>query len=237
MIQFKRGKSDTWRAQETPLADGQPGFDKDRQKLKVGNGKDSWDKLPNVSGLRLEEILESEEKAKKTLAAKAFLNPVGTFLAKALKLDDRPVITYGPDVPNDETLGQIYLQHYETAPEVDYVVASGSDGIWDYLVYNSGKVHCWGTYKVDVAVQNKVGNGAAYLSTAIGQIAFPSHFTFKENPTENVTILPATNKLSWLVGAAGCSTSKTGKYHIASFDKHEQATFGISFEIKGRIKK
>jgi hypothetical protein len=237
MIPFKRGKSDTWRAQETPLADGQPGFDKDRQKLKIGNGKDSWDKLPNVSGLRLEEILESEEKAKKTLAAKTFLNPVGAFLAKALKLDDRPVITYGTDVPDDGTLGQIYLQHYETAPEVDYVVASGSDGIWEYLVYNSGKVRCWGTYYVETAVQNRVGNGAAFISTAIGQIAYPSHFTFKEAPTENATIIPASGKASWLISTTGCSVSKSGKYHIASFDKHEQAKFGVAFEVNGKIQK
>lgn len=234
MIQFRRGKTSTWQSQTTPLADGQPGYDKDRNKIKVGNGKDSWENLPDVSGLRMDEILVSEEDAQKQ--RRGLIGPFD-LIKKLFKFAGRPIFTYGTQVPNEDTIGQVYLQHYDTEPETDYVIMSGVDGIWDYLVYNSGKVHCWGTYKVDVAVQNKVGNGAAYLSTAIGQIAFPSHFTFKENPTENVTILPATNKLSWLVGAAGCSTSKTGKYHIASFDKHEQATFGISFEIKGRIKK
>ena len=240
MIQFKRGGTSSWKSQSTPLADGQPGYDRDRHKLKIGDGKTSWEKLPDASGLRMEEILESEENAQnkaKAMNLISAINPLAGLIAKALKLEDRPVITYGTAVPDDSTIGQIYLQHYESDPEADYVVASGKDGIWQYLVYNSGKVHCWGTYCTELAVQNQIGNGAAFMSTEIGQIDLPSHFTFVETPTETATIVPATNKLCWLVGAVGCSTSKTGKYYIASFDKHDQAYFGIAFDIKGKIEK
>jgi hypothetical protein len=35
MIQFKRGKTSSWYSQKTPLAEGQPGYDKDKHKIKI----------------------------------------------------------------------------------------------------------------------------------------------------------------------------------------------------------
>jgi hypothetical protein len=69
MIQFKRGKTFNWLKQTKPLADGQPGYDKDRNKLKIGNGKDPWFMLPSASGLSSEEIIAPEADAKKDRVA------------------------------------------------------------------------------------------------------------------------------------------------------------------------
>ena len=235
MIQFKRGKSSSWRDQKKPLADGQPGYDKERHKLKIGDGKSFWDELPDASGLRLDEILDSEESAKKKTKAKAALNPLGNLIAKVFNLEDRPIITYGSEAPDDDTVGQIYLQHYETEPETDYIISSGIDGIWEYHVYKSGAVHCWGTLNFDIAIQSKVGNGALYTnSTSITKIDYP--FTFKERPSETVTLTTAKNKVAWLASKEACSTSKTGLYTILSYDKHDLAPYGITFDVKGKLK-
>lgn len=231
MIQFKRGKSDTWRAQETPLADGQPGFDKDRQKLKIGNGKDSWDKLPNVSGLRLEEILESEEKAKKTLAAKTFLNPVGAFLAKALKLDDRPVFTYGTEAPNENTIGQVYLQHYDAEPELDYIVDKGTSNGWYFQKWHSGFARCNATFEVSVSIKTAFEQSSLYCSNSdFSSKSYP--FTFTSKPTE-VASLVSTGNIVWLAGKTENSKSETGKYSLISPSSKGSAKYYITFDVSG----
>lgn len=55
MIQFKRGKTISWANQTEPLADGQPGYDKDTHELKIGDGITEFKNLPavgyvNISG-------------------------------------------------------------------------------------------------------------------------------------------------------------------------------------------
>lgn len=48
MIQFKRGKTASWATQTEPLADGQPGYDKDTHELKIGDGTTSFANLPAI---------------------------------------------------------------------------------------------------------------------------------------------------------------------------------------------
>ena len=57
MIQIKRGKTKNWRKLKKVLAVGQPGYDKNKHKLKVGDGETLWKELPYASGLFAEEIL------------------------------------------------------------------------------------------------------------------------------------------------------------------------------------
>ena len=42
MIQLKRGKTDSWRKNRTKLSAGQPGYDKEKHKIKVGDGEHTW---------------------------------------------------------------------------------------------------------------------------------------------------------------------------------------------------
>lgn len=49
-IQFKRGKAASFlAATDLILAEGQPGYETDTNKLKVGDGKTSWADLPYVN--------------------------------------------------------------------------------------------------------------------------------------------------------------------------------------------
>jgi hypothetical protein len=127
MIQFRRGKTASWLAVNTPkLADGQPGYDKDKHKLKIGeigtNGKaKSWSELPYVSGLFAEEILDSEFSA-----------------------TDETLFTYGTAAPTGTTKGKIYLQQFDGAVEADFVVETGRNVNYFYRKWNSGFMECWG---------------------------------------------------------------------------------------------
>ena len=233
MIQFKRGTTDSWKKLKKPLAAGQPGYDKDRKKLKIGDGEASWEELPDASGLRMEEILLSEADAKKQKAG--ILKPLD-LLRKMLKTAGRPIFTYGEETPNKDTIGQVYLQCYDAEPEVDYVVESGVDGIWTYSIYKSGNVHCWGILRLATPVQSAVGNGSFFINNiTMNNIKYP--VTFNAPPIEVVTLNTATNKIAWLASKEACSASATGIYTIISYDKHDNATFEIVFDIKGKIKK
>lgn len=123
MIQFKRGTSTQWKRGSAPiLAPGQPGFDTTKHKLKIGDGVTKWDALEDVSGLRREEIL-----------------------AEASKADSETLITYGTTAPTNSTKGDIYLQQYDGAVEVDFVVEIGRNVNYFYRKWNSGFIECWGT--------------------------------------------------------------------------------------------
>ena len=132
MIQIRRGSTSSWASNKKPLADGQPGYDKDRKKLKIGNGKDVWNDLPDVSGMARGDIIASESEAKKKKSSALGL------LLKALGINDDPVITYGVEAPNKDTVGEVYLQHYDTLPETDYIVEAGIHSGWTYQKWKSG---------------------------------------------------------------------------------------------------
>lgn len=47
-IQLKRGKAASWTSQNILLLAGEPGYEMDTGRFKVGNGKDKWNDLPYV---------------------------------------------------------------------------------------------------------------------------------------------------------------------------------------------
>lgn len=73
---FKRGKATSWKQQNIKLGPGEPGFEIDTGKLKVGNGTTAWNDLPYL--VDKEEILEN----------------VSIFLGK---LDELPTTADNPD--------------------------------------------------------------------------------------------------------------------------------------------
>ena len=46
IIKFKRGQSSSWVSQNPVLQPGEPGFEMDTGRLKIGNGVDAWLDLP-----------------------------------------------------------------------------------------------------------------------------------------------------------------------------------------------
>ncbi len=47
-IKFKRGTSAAWARTNPILLDGEPGYEKDTKKLKIGDGTTAWNNLPYI---------------------------------------------------------------------------------------------------------------------------------------------------------------------------------------------
>ena len=47
-ILLKRGKSSSWASKNIILQNGEPGFEIDTGKLKIGNGVSAWNDLPYI---------------------------------------------------------------------------------------------------------------------------------------------------------------------------------------------
>jgi hypothetical protein len=217
MIQFRRGKTSSWRKSTVTLEAGQPGYDKEKHKIKIGDGSKAWSDLPYASGLFAEEILNSEADARSR---------------KSLDAEDTTLITYGTAAPNKDTIGQLYLQCYDTDPEVDYVVSSGVDGIWTYQLWNSGIARCWGMYSLTTNVLNAFeGVGLFYDEGKMKNITYP--VTFKTVPTETAT-LQSPGGLTWLARKSKNTKKASGLYTIISPEKQmTNAVYSISLQVEG----
>lgn len=221
MIQIKRGKTDSWRKNAVKLADGQPGYDKDKHKIKIGDGESTWEKLPYASGLSEEEILCSEKEAKLSLLA----DP-----------ENKAIITYGTDNPDKKTVGQLYLQYYDAEPEVDYVVEYGVDGIWTYRKWNSGLAECWGTTKITTTVDTPLDETKLYSSSSMKKIKYP--FAFKTvdskiSPSELASI-HAPGSIVWLAVKEANSATTTAAYSIiCPYKQHTAGNYYITIRAEG----
>jgi hypothetical protein len=226
MIQIKRGLTDSWKRLKRPLAAGQPGYDKNKNKLKIGDGETLWQELP-YTGLSKEEVLSSEQNARARIS---------------LDKKEHAIITYGTEDPTDNTIGELYLQCYDAEPEVDYIVASGKTGIWQYQIWKSGLARCWGSVTLNTALENPVGNGTLFTNdadTVMESVVYP--FTFENqdfgvnSPVETATLTAAENKIAWLASKAPNSITHSGVYTILSCDMQQSASYSIILDVKGRI--
>lgn len=60
MIKIKRGSTENWNTTNPVLEAGQPGYDKNKHKLKIGDGITKWSELPSVGELNEKDfIIES----------------------------------------------------------------------------------------------------------------------------------------------------------------------------------
>ena len=219
MIQFRRGSTKNWRATKVKLAAGQPGYDKDKHKIKIGDGESSWASLPYASGLTAEEILNSES------AASSRFNK---------DKEDKTLITYGEEPPTVNTVGQLYLQQYSTEPETDYIITSGVDGIWAYQVWKSGIARCYGMLSLATDVQAGFdGVGLYYDGNKMTRIDYP--ITFNNVPCETATV-QSPGGIVWLANRAKNTKNGSGIYNIISPDRQStSAVYSISLSVEGFI--
>lgn len=216
MIKFRRGSTQSWRKTTTKLESGQPGYDKDKHKIKVGDGEHLWNDLPYASGLSEKEVFDSEITASARATADA---------------EDTTIITYGTDVPSANTTGKIYLQQYESDPEVDYVVSSGINGIWTYQKWKSGIARCWGTVDLTTSIQNAFEGIELFHDDKMKSVKYP--LTFKAVPSETAT-LQSPGAIAWLASKSKNTTSTSGVYTIISPDKQStNANYSISLQVEG----
>lgn len=217
MIRLKRGSTSNWRKPRAPLADGQPGYDRNKHKIKIGDGVTPWSLLPYASGLKSDDILMPENLAK----ARALLDP-----------EDSTLITYGTDFPDNSNIGQVYLQYYDTEPETDYIVEAGVYCDWQYQKWNSGIARCSGTFEISTPIQSSLGSSSLYQNNnEISRIKYP--FKFKSIPTE-IASLQSPSGLVWLSASKGINTtSSSALYGIISPDKLNNATYNLSLKVEG----
>ena len=216
MIQFRRGTTKSWRNTKTKLASGQPGYDKDKHKIKIGDGEKLWAELPYASGLSAQEILDSEISAK---ARNEHDN------------EDKTIITYGIEAPDKSTVGQLYLQQYDAEPEVDYVVSSGIDGIWTYQKWKSGIAKCWGTLSLTTNIQDAFDGIELFHDNKMKSVKYP--LTFKDVPCETATI-QSPGAIAWLASKSMNTKSRSGVYVVISPDEQQiDAIYNISLQVEG----
>ena len=214
MIQIRRGSTESWRGTKTKLAAGQPGYDKEKHKIKVGDGEKSWSDLPYASGLFKEEILDSEANAK---------------TKKSNDAENTTLITYGTASPDKNTVGQIYLQQ---ASNTDYIVEAGVSNSWYYQIYASGLMKCTGNFTVVTDVIDSIENTGLYCASGFRR-DYPK--AFKNTPIEIASIQSA-NGISWLANNGMNTISSTGSYTIISPTELNDGIFTISISVEG-IKK
>lgn len=231
MIQFKRGstkivggQADAGSWKDVVLQDGQPGYDKTSNRLKIGDGHSKWQDLKWLkSGFEKNQILDSEAKARARLNANK---------------EDITIFTYGTVDPTDSLVGEVYLHQYEGALETDYVIETGVDGQWTYRKWQSGLIECWCSVEhSSIAISNEYGS--LFKSAAISPISYPSQIYFREAPVENVTSMTKNSSgvlsdipIFTCIGANN-TKNQTSRIYLCSAQKIT-TNLVINYSIKGR---
>ena len=119
----------------------------------------------------------------------------------------------------------------------DYVVETGTSGIWTYRKWNSGIAECWGVYSMGSAC-DKAWGSLYYSNSITPRINYP--FTFTSRPQENVFL--RINKYSaWLYADSDGSnamntTTQTARYGFLRPTTMGQAEATYEFYVIGKWK-
>jgi hypothetical protein len=215
MIKFRRGSTQSWRGTKIKLEPGQPGYDKNKHKIKIGDGENLWSDLPYATGLFTEEILDSETNAKSR---------------KNNDAEDLTLITYGNTEPNKDTVGQIYLQQTDE-PEVDYVIESGVNGIWSYQKWKHGFAKCWCRVELTTDIQTAFEDIGLYQdNNSMRSMSYPIKFI--ETPAETAT-LQSPGSVVWLSGRTTNTNQTAGTYALISPYSLYSSRYFISLQVEG----
>lgn len=114
----------------------------------------------------------------------------------------------------------------------DYVVEQGTDGIWTYRKWASGRAECWGEQLYSNQAVNTAWGNVYYSS--LGTISFP--FEFKSRPMGNIFAM-STSARVWLAESTDRSKTATGTiYAIAPTIYSNIASITIYLYVAGRWK-
>lgn len=166
MIQFMRGSAATFEERNPILAAGQPGYEKDTGKLKIGDGTSPWMSLHYVAVGDLEGIVDPEYSptSARAQSGQAVHQAISEIVSTVDDPATAPIISIGSNPPDPSVNSVVYLQEIE--PQADYIVEQGTDGIWTYRKWNSGIAECWG-YTEQALSTVGVGNEFACLGEYI----------------------------------------------------------------------
>lgn len=111
-FKLRRGTSTEWEEKNPVLLDGEPGFEIDTYKLKIGDGLLSWNDLPYVSGRLGEKLAELT---------------IGDYVYDGTKEVNIPA--YDGDYEYDETLLNLFFNDEEKTEQVLNMILENNDAI------------------------------------------------------------------------------------------------------------
>lgn len=131
-----------------------------------------------------------------------------------------------------EALGisQESADRLRTSDMDDYVVDSGTSGIWSFIKWNSGFYQCWGIYSASIAVNTASAGYGGYRSAQIS-VSFP--ITFTATPT--VTAIAGSGSQGAWVNNSQPNTT-TEYFYLSSAQSQSAATRGIHIHAFGKWK-
>lgn len=118
----------------------------------------------------------------------------------------------------------------------DYVVETGTSGIWTYAKWESGRAECWG-----IATFTLNGSGVLWKTPIYAYLGITAQnypFEFYEVPTETANLSQAYNA-AWVYKQveSNNTTTKTATYALIKVDPFDSnSTAKISYHIIGRWK-
>lgn len=170
MIQFMRGSAATFEERNPILAAGQPGYEKDTGKLKIGDGTSPWMSLNYVAVGDLESIVDPEYSptSARAQSGQAVHQAISEIVSTVDDPATAPIISIGSNPPDSSVNSVVYLQEIE--PQTDYIVQNGTSGIWTWEKWNSGKAVCWGIFDVYYQDVNKLTTTVDFPFEIIGDI-------------------------------------------------------------------
>ena len=164
-------------------------------------------------------------------------NGVGDGTSYGLQIRNRMTeedgITYRQNFNGTWTDWKIIL---DTENIADYVVETGTSGIWTYRKWNSGIAECWGIYTM--ASSCTLAWGSLYYSNkTCSRINYP--FTFKSRPQETVS-LRLDSYCGWPYadseGNGMNTTTQTAVYGFLRPSTMGETTIRYEFTVIGRWK-
>lgn len=121
------------------------------------------------------------------------------------------------------------------SPLADYVIATGTSGIWTYRKWKSGIAECWGRKSVSTAINSAWGN--LYTSGALTALNVSFPFTFSAVPTITANLTcNGTGAILMVPGSTPApSVSSTGVYELTRGSAMATAyTYWVNFYVIGR---
>lgn len=120
--------------------------------------------------------------------------------------------------------------------ESDFVIETGTSGIWTYRKWNSGVAECWGIYTMTSACN--LAWGTLYYSNALApRINYP--FTFTSRPQETV-FCRGDSVSAWAYPEGGGigmnTTTQTGQYGFLRPTTMTEAQVRYEYTVVGRWK-
>ena len=134
-------------------------------------------------------------------------------------------------------VGKAYYNGVEIGG-ADYVVATGTSGIWTYRKWNSGIAECWGKKSISATLNNAWGSLYTSGELTASNVTFPSGL-FIEVPNVNVSLYNNGAGAFIMVGGnfTPPSTTSTGSYELARGNSNSSSfSYGFNYQVMGRWK-